>query len=111
MKSHNRVPKLTSPTGSTLEVLESRIAPATLSAPGTFTYTDGDGDIVKVNVAGKFTSVDFLNGLGEDVVASGGDVASVVVSGAGCAHSSLMSVTASYAAALRSAWSWIMGTL
>jgi hypothetical protein len=83
MKSHNRVQQLMSPTGSTLEVLESRIAPATISAPGAFTYTDGDGDVVKVSVSGLFTSVDFLNDLGQDVAVSGGDVASVVVTKAG----------------------------
>lgn len=73
--------KLPQPTPAA-EVLESRIAPAVLT-PGVSTYTDGNGDVVKIQVAGKFTSVDFLDAAQHDVLTNGGDIASVVVTGAG----------------------------
>jgi hypothetical protein len=64
---------------SAVEVLESRIAPATLTTPGTFDYTDGDGDIVKVKVEGLFSSVDMLDVNGNDVNVSGGDIAKIII--------------------------------
>ncbi len=67
---------------STLEVLEARIAPA-VTSPGLVTYTDADGDTVKVQVAGSFDSVELLNVDGADVVVAGGDLKSIVVTGAG----------------------------
>ncbi|MHA3772974.1 beta strand repeat-containing protein [Verrucomicrobiota bacterium sgz303538] len=68
-------------TASPIEILESRIAPAA-TAPGVFSYTDGNGDTVKVEVSGKFTSVDFLSSTAGDVLTAGGDIASIVVHGA-----------------------------
>ena len=65
------------------EILETRIAPATLTAPGMFSYTDADGDIVKVKVDGLFASIDFLDSAGADVSITGGDIAKIAVTKAG----------------------------
>lgn len=74
---------MTTHTRQSVEILESRIAPAAITAPGTFTYTDSDGDVVKVKIEGLFTSASFLDSSSADVNVSGGDIASIVVAGAG----------------------------
>ncbi len=74
---------MTTHTRQSVEILESRIAPAAITAPGTFTYTDSDGDVVKVKIEGLFTSASFLDSSAADVNVSGGDIASIVVTGAG----------------------------
>src|SRR5688572_32170402 len=69
------------------EILEDRIAPATIANPLTIggtteaTFTDADGDIVTVRIAGKAGSVSFLDG-GGNSVDDGDDIASVEITGA-----------------------------
>lgn len=60
-----------------VEALESRIAPATV-APGNFTYTDADGDAIKIQILGKGT-VDFLDKNGGDVSVTGLDIAKIEI--------------------------------
>ncbi len=63
-----------------IESLESRIAPAAIATPTTFSYTDGDGDVVQVQVTGKAGTVEFLDSLGGDVHALGvGDLAKIII--------------------------------
>jgi hypothetical protein len=66
--------------GSTAEILEARIAPAMITAPAVFSYTDTDGDVVKVKVAGTGT-VEFLDAAQMDVstVVGGANIATIVV--------------------------------
>lgn len=64
---------------STLERLEPRIAPAAVLAPASFTYTDADGDLVSVHVTGTAGSIEFLDALGGDVAANGGDLAKIFI--------------------------------
>jgi hypothetical protein len=66
--------------GSTAEILEPRIAPAIITAPAVFTYTDADGDDVKVHVAGTGT-VEFLDAAQMDVstVVGGANIATIVI--------------------------------
>src|SRR4051794_19880990 len=74
-----------------VEVLESRIAPATV-APGTFTYTDADGDAIKIDLLGK-GSVDFLDASGADVSVSHLSIAKIVVTAPNSAFALLVSDT------------------
>lgn len=65
------------------EVLEQRIAPATVSAstPLDFTYTDADGDLVHVHVSGTGT-IDLLDAGGNDLSVAGAlpaNLATVVI--------------------------------
>lgn len=63
-----------------VESLESRIAPAAIATPATFSYTDGDGDVVQVQVTGKAGTVEFLDSVGGDVHALGvGDLAKIII--------------------------------
>lgn len=62
-----------------IECLESRIAPAAVVTPATFTYTDADGDSVQVQISGKTGEVEFLDAGGADVHVSGGDIAKIVI--------------------------------
>ncbi len=63
-----------------LEILESRIAPAAIQAPGNFTYTDGNGDLVKVTITGHGGTAQFLDGVGADLTTSlTGDIAKVII--------------------------------
>jgi hypothetical protein len=66
--------------GSTVEILEARIAPAIITAPAVFTYTDADGDDVKVKVGGTGT-VEFLDAAQMDVslVPGGANIATIVI--------------------------------
>ena len=72
---------------SHLEPLEQRIAPATIVNPLTIggttqaTFTDADGDIVTVRIAGSAGSVNFLDG-GGNPVDDADDIASVAITGA-----------------------------
>ena len=63
----------------TIECLETRIAPAAVVTPATFSYTDGDGDSVQVQISGKAGEVEFLDAAGGDVHAAGGDIAKIVI--------------------------------
>jgi len=69
--------------GRGVECLEHRIAPAAVMSPTTFTYTDADGDVVSVRVSGLTGGAEFLDANGNDVAANGGDIAKVVITGAG----------------------------
>src|SRR4051794_15750936 len=74
------------PIVSSIEALESRIAPAVVLAPPVaFNYTDGDGDTVKVVVSGKYTKVELLSATNADVTLAGtqADIAKIVITGAG----------------------------
>jgi hypothetical protein len=63
-----------------VESLEARIAPAAIATPATFSYTDGDGDVVQVQVSGKSGTVEFLDAGGADIHASGvGDLAKIII--------------------------------
>ncbi|MGB8170694.1 MAG: hypothetical protein WCF18_24535 [Chthoniobacteraceae bacterium] len=62
-----------------IESLESRIAPAAIATPITFSYTDGDGDVVQVQVTGNSGTVEFLDALGGDVHANGGDISKIII--------------------------------
>jgi fibronectin-binding autotransporter adhesin len=69
------------------EILEDRIAPATITNPlsigetTTATFTDADGDIVTVRIDGKAGSVSFFDA-GGNAVDDGEDIASVEITGA-----------------------------
>jgi hypothetical protein len=69
------------------ELLEDRIAPATITNPlsigetTTATFNDADGDIVTVRIAGKAGSVSFFDA-GGNAVDDGEDIASVEITGA-----------------------------
>lgn len=69
------------------EILEDRIAPATITNPLSIgdttlaTFTDADGDIVTVRIAGKAGSVSFFDA-GGNSVDDGEDIASVEITGA-----------------------------
>lgn len=62
-----------------VESLEARIAPAAIATPATFSYTDGDGDVVQVQISGKAGTVEFLDGAGADVAVLGGDLAKIII--------------------------------
>ncbi|MEA3212683.1 MAG: hypothetical protein QOE70_5740 [Chthoniobacter sp.] len=63
------------------ELLEPRIAPASIAVGATATYTDASGDVVKVKVTGTAGTADLLDATGSEVVghAGGADIASIVV--------------------------------
>src|SRR4029434_8017839 len=69
------------------ELLEQRIAPATIVNPlsiggtTTATFTDSDGDIVTVRIAGSAGSVNFTDA-GGNAVDDGDNIASVEITGA-----------------------------
>ncbi len=63
------------------EALEPRIAPAVIAAPGSFTFTDADGDRVQVQLAGT-GSAEFRDAALQDVALGGHDIDSVSITGA-----------------------------
>jgi hypothetical protein len=75
-----KTPNSTSQRHRGIESLEARIAPAAIATPATFSYIDGDGDVVQVQVTGTSGSVEFLDALGGDVAAThNGDLAKIII--------------------------------
>src|SRR5262245_61862522 len=82
-KKNQKTKKLLKSADSKLEMLETRIAPAsfsTLTVGQTATFTDASGDVVTIRVDGTSGTANFSDGAGQ--VDDGFDIATVNITGA-----------------------------